>query len=310
MSRNQHAETPALYGGFLIWFRRYIWLPSKLIFTPVALLCIAYIIWLSRLDIVSLWDASNGTLLVIACMFLSAAHFFSPLASRKVLQSLGVNVEYRVLLRTHMHRLPARYLPGGVWHTVGRAFDLHEHGVNRAAIGWMVVLENGLAICMAFLLGWGLLQFSGSKPNAYDGATSLVAASAFVVIIYSPVLIRKFGPGTMTSLSVAKWTASCAWFAVIWTFHAAAFVAYLFALVGGNTVSHALHTGGVYLFSWAVGLVAFFAPQGIGVFEVTATAFTGQGMLPAAIATVAGFRLCMLIVDLCLGLGGRLFVRG
>lgn len=299
-------ETPSPNGRFLNWLRRYVWSPSKLVFTPVALLCIAYIVWLSRFDIFRLWATSNGTLLMIACMLLGLAHLFSPLASRKVLQSLGANVEYRVLLRIHVLRLPARYLPGGVWHTIGRAVDLHEHGVKRTAIGWMVVLENGLAICTAFLLGWGLLQFSGSKLNAYDGVTSLIAASAFVMLICLPVLIRKFGRDALLNLSVAKWTASCAWFVVIWAFHAAAFVAYSIALLGGDTVSHALHTGGVYLFSWAIGLVAFFAPQGIGVFEVTAAAFAGQSLLPAAIATVAGFRLCMLTVDLCLGLGGRL----
>lgn len=302
-------ETSAQNGSFLNWFRRYIWLPSKLIFTPVALLCIAYIVWLSRLDIVRLWAASNGTLLVIACILLGVANFFSPLASRKILQSLGVNIEYRVLLRIHMLRLPARYLPGGIWHTIGRAVDLHEHGVNRAVIGWMVVLENGLAICMAFLLGWGLLQLSGSKPHSYEGVTSLVAASAFVVLITLPALMRKFGRDIMQNLSVAKWMACCVWFAVIWAFHASAFVAYSIALVGNSTLSEALHTGGVYLFSWGIGLVAFFAPQGIGVFEVTAAAFAEQRLLPAAIAMVAGFRLCMLTVDLCLGLGGRLFVR-
>ena len=302
-------HTPAPNGRFLNWFRRYIWLPSKLIFTPVALLCITYIIWLSRLDLIALWEASNGKLLIIACMLSGAAHFFSPLASRKVLQSLGVNVEYRVLLRTHMLRLPARYLPGGVWHTIGRAVDLHEHGVNRAAIGWMVVLENGLAICMAFMLGWGLLQISGLMPNSLDGVTSLIASSALMMLICLPVVLRKFWRTSMLNLSVAKWVACCAWFAVIWAFQASAFVAYSMALVGSSTVAEALNTGGVYLFSWGIGLAAFFAPQGIGVFEVAVTMFAGQSLLPGAIAMVAGFRLCMLTVDLCLGLGGRLIVR-
>lgn len=302
-------ETPLPNERFLYWFRRCVWLPSKLIFTPVALLCIAYIVWLSRFDIVRLWVASNGAILVIACLLLGAANFFSPLASRKILQVLGINVEYRVLLRTHMLRLPARYLPGGVWHTIGRAIDLHEHGVNKPAIGWMVVLENGLAICMAFLLGWGLLRFSGSMPKFYDGMTSLIAGAAVVILICLPALMRKLRRDTMLKLSVAKWTACCAWFAVIWALHAAAFVAYSMALVGNSTVPEALHTGGVYLFSWGIGLVAFFAPQGIGVFEVTAAALAGQSLLPAAIAMVAGFRLCMLTVDLCLGLVGRLVVR-
>ena len=107
-------------------------------------------------------------------------------------------------------------------------------------------------------------------------------------------------------MNVGGWAASYAWYAVIWAFHAAAFVAYSMALTGANTVSQALHTAGAYLFSWAIGLVAFFAPQGIGVFEVTAAAVYGHSLLPASIAMVAGFRLCMLTVDLSLGLVGHI----
>lgn len=292
-------------GKLFSWLRSYVCLPSKWIFTPSALLFIAYIVWLSRFDIGTLWEASDGTSLAIACMLLGTAHFFSPLASRKILQSLGVRVDYRVLLRTHMRRLPARYLPGGVWHTVGRAVDLHQHGVPRAAIAWLVALENGLAIGMAFLFGGALLLFSGAQAIPYGGMVALAVASSFVMLVTLPLFISRFWPDAAPNMSVATWTTSCGWFAVIWAFHAAAFVAYSIALVGGNTTSHALHTGGVYLFSWAIGLVAFFAPQGIGVFEVTAATLSGQALLPANIALVAGFRLCVLVADLCLGLGGR-----
>ena len=293
----------------LQWLRRYVWLPSKWLFTPVALLFIAYIVWLSRFDILTLWNASDATILVIACLFLGAAHLFSPLASRQILKTLGITVGYGVLLRIHICRLPARYLPGGVWHTVGRAVDLHEHGVPRTAIAWMVALENGLAIGMAFVLGGGMLVFSGVQSVPLDWIVVLATALALVMLVSSPLIFSRLLPNAAPNMSIATWATCCAWFAIIWIFHAAAFVAYSIALVGGNSVVHALHIGGVYLFSWAIGLAAFFAPQGIGVFEVTATAFSGQPLLPAAIAMVAGFRLCMLTVDLGLGLGGRFLWR-
>lgn len=293
-------------GKPLDWLRKYVWLPSKWLFTPAALLFIAYAVWLSRADIVALWEASDGTTLAIACLLLAMAHFFSPLASRKILQSLGITVDYQVLLRIHMCRLPARYLPGGVWHTVGRAVDLHEHGVPRAAIVWLVGLENGLAIGMAFLLGGALLLFSGTQAISYSAVVASAVVVAVMMLVTLPLLIRRFWPMTAPDMSAATWVTCCTWFAVIWAFHAAAFVAYSIALVGGNTVSHALHTGGVYLFSWAIGLIAFFAPQGIGVFEASAVAFSGQNLLPVAIAMVAGFRFCMLIVDLCLGFGSSM----
>ena len=288
---------------------RYIWLPSKWFFTPIALLFIAYIVWMSRFDILTLWNASDATILIIACAFLGAAHLFSPLSSRQILQMLGINVAYRVLLRIHICRLPARYLPGGVWHTVGRAVDLHEHGVPRAAIAWMVALENGLAIGMAFVLGGGMLLFSGAHNLPLGWIVVLATALALVMLVSLPLFFSRLLPNSAPNMSIGKWAICCVWFAIIWIFHAAAFVAYSIALVGGNSVFHALHSGGVYLFSWAIGLVAFFAPQGIGVFEVTAAAFSGKPLLPAAIAMAAGFRLCMLTVDLGLGLGGRFLWR-
>lgn len=293
----------------LHWLHRYVWLTSKWLFTPVALLFIAYIVWLSRFDILTLWNASDASILVIACVFLGTAHFFSPLASRQILQTLGIKVDYRALLRTHVCRLPARYLPGGVWHTVGRAVDLHGHGVPRKAIAWMVVLENGVAIGMAFVLGGGILLFSGVHKLSYGWIVMLTTVLALLTLASLPFLFSRLLPNTAPNMNIANWSACCGWFGLIWILHAAAYVAYSIALVGGNGVSHALHIGGVYLFSWAIGLVAFFAPQGIGVFEITAAAFSGNALLPAAIAMAAGFRLCMLTVDLGLGLGGRLLWR-
>ena len=293
----------------LPWLRRYIWLPSKWVFTPAALLFIAYIIWLSRFDIHTLWKTSDATFLAIACTLLGVAHFFSPLASRKILQTLGIRVDYRLLLGIHMCRLPARYLPGGVWHTVGRAVDLHEHGVPKAAIAWMVALENGFAIGMAFVLGGGILLSSGVHTLSYGWVVALATVSASIALVTLPLFFTRLLPGAAPNMSIATWAACCAWFAMIWILHASAFVAYSIALVGGNDVSYAMHTGGVYLFSWATGLVAFFAPQGIGVFEVTAATISGNSLLPATIALVAGFRLCMLVVDLSLGLIGRLSRR-
>ena len=272
----------------------------------MALLCIAYVVWVSRFDIATLWKGADRLSLLIACAFLGAANCLSPLASRKILQSLGIEVSYLLLLRIHMCRLPARYLPGGVWHTVGRAVDLNEHGVSRTAIAWMVSQENLLAISMAFLLGSVILLLSGTQTYLYRYLIALFVAAAVAILVTFPLLARKLWPEAMPNMTIRAWTNCCVWYAVIWASHAAAFVAYSIALIGGCDSSQMLQTAGVYLFSWAVGLLAFFAPQGIGIFEVTATTLAGQTLLPANIAVVAGFRLCMLIVDLCLGLGGRL----
>lgn len=301
-------KNTALNGKLPNWFRRFFWVPSKRIFAPVALLCIAYIVWLSWFDIVTLWAASNGAFLVLACFFLAVAHFLLPVASREIFYLAGVHVDYRVLLRIHICRLPARYLPGGIWHTVGRAVDLDGYGVPRPAIAWLVAFENGLAVSTAFSLGGALLLFSGEQAISYSWLVALAAASGLLMLVVAPLFIRTLWPHAVPDMNPAIWTKCCVWFFLVWTSQAAAFVAYSHALVGGNVPAHMFHTAGVYLFSWAIGFLAFFAPQGIGVFEATVALLSGKIMFPAAIAMVAGFRLCMLVVDLCLGLGGR-FLR-
>ena len=298
-------KNAALNGKLLHWFRRFIWLPSKWIFTPVALVCIAYIVWLSRFSILALWNASNAALLVVACVFLGLAHVVLPLTSRMILRLFGTTVDYRAVLKIHLRRLPARYLPGGVWHTVGRAVDLHDHGVPKTTIGWMVALEQGLSVGIALVLGGGLLLFFGGQATSYTWMVALTAASALVAIVVLPSFIRRYGSNAASNVRPREWAECYLRFALVWTFQAAAFVAYSAALVGADTVNDMLHAAGVYLFAWAIGYIAFFAPQGIGVFEATASALSGQALLPASIAMLAGFRLCMLLVDLCLGLLGR-----
>ncbi len=55
---------------------------------------------------------------------------------------------------------------------------------------------------------------------------------------------------------------------------------------------------GAYLFSWAVGFVSIFAPQGIGVFEVVAAELMSPaGTFMSVAALFAGFRLVILVAD-------------
>ena len=60
-----------------------------------------------------------------------------------------------------------------------------------------------------------------------------------------------------------------------------------------------LELGGIYLFSWGVGFLAVFAPQGIGVFEMVGSQLMQSplGFVGFA-ALIGGFRLVILVADL------------
>ena len=57
--------------------------------------------------------------------------------------------------------------------------------------------------------------------------------------------------------------------------------------------------GGIYLFSWGVGFLSIFAPQGIGVFEFVASEFM-QGPIGfmGFAALIGGFRVVILVADM------------
>ena len=83
-----------------------------------------------------------------------------------------------------------------------------------------------------------------------------------------------------------------------WCIAATAFVIYLSAFPGLTLQAGPLESAGAYLFSWGVGFISIFAPQGIGVFEVVAAdLMRGAGTLMSVAALLAGFRLIVLAAD-------------
>ena len=65
---------------------------------------------------------------------------------------------------------------------------------------------------------------------------------------------------------------------------------------------------GTYLFSWGVGSLTVFAPQGIGVFETLAAGLLeATSGLGGGAALVAGFRLVVLLADLTAWAACRVF---
>jgi hypothetical protein len=86
---------------------------------------------------------------------------------------------------------------------------------------------------------------------------------------------------------------------LFWALASTAFLSYLFAFPGSTQSNSVLEITGTYLFSWAVGYVALFAPQGLGVFETVAGDVLQTTLSLGAIAVlIAGFRIVILMADL------------
>lgn len=218
------------------------------------------------------------------------------------LRALGSPVPWRASLAATAASAPARYLPGGIWFAVSRGAELRRRGVPLAALGAVAALETALVPVTGFALGGLLLLASG---RAGGGALTLplaVAALALLVLASPPVVnavLRLRHPaGSAHRPPRLGWGAHgrlVGWIVLFWAWSAATFASYVSAFPAA-TDAPAVAVAGAFMVAWGVGWLAVFAPQGVGVFEVTLAALLASGA-PAFAGVVAGYRAVVLVRD-------------
>lgn len=268
---------------------------SRWLYAPAAIAFLAFAIWHSRGIFQEVVKRAEIWLLVLAVLLWTGLHLLTPVFSWILLRDADSGITYQVLLRIHAGRLPARYLPGGIWHTVSRVMDLHALGVGRQPLSRMVIAENILPVAMALSLGGLFLDLAG---NAH-----WLAAAAIVVGIVSVaggfVFLRRLGRPTCQPLLLGRYLKLAGVTGAFWIIAATAFYSYWSAFPAAREVVPGLQVYGIYLLSWAAGFASVFAPQGIGVFESVAGVFLHGAMtFSGAVVLVAGFRVAVLAADL------------
>ncbi len=288
-----HQDNPekrSLARTLLVW--------TKLLFTPLAFAFLLYFSWQAKDVLASIVSQASLLFLGLAAFVWSALHFLSPVLAVFIFSACGSQVTWWQAFSTHAARLPARYAPGGIWHTVGRVMDYHQQGVQPRHLTAFVLLENGLAAAVTLAIG-GAIVFTMRGTDTLGitaGVSSLCAVVALPIIrvqLNTRVLRQpdRFSlPAYLSALGVVT---------VFWVGATIAFLLYLNAFPSSTGEYSAIEMGGIYLFSWGAGFVAIFAPQGLGVFEFVASELMNSpiGFMGLA-ALIAGFRVVVLIADL------------
>lgn len=268
---------------------------SRWLFGPAALLFLAVAGWHSREVFTAVIERTEPAPLVAAVALWALTHLLAPWSSAIVLGALDTRIRYRDLLAIHVARLPARYLPGGIWHTVSRVMDLHGRGVGRRELTAMVVLENSLPLATAGLLGGAFLCVTGNAQ--WPAIAALLVAPVVLAAAWLALRHRSLRP--QGRFGLRSFLAATAASAVFWVLAAASFYCYWCAFPDARGSAGALQIAGTYLVAWAAGFASVFAPQGIGVFEAVAAIFLKGALgFAGAAVLVAGFRLVLLAADL------------
>ena len=265
---------------------------ARTLFLPLALVFLALAAYAARDSFGAVLAHAHLGAIALVVLTWSLLHLLGPVTSWIVLSGLGTNLGYRKVLRIHVSRLPARYIPGGIWQTVSRVVDLQECGVTRAQLSVLVAMENiaPLAVVLAFGSLCALVAGREQAPVLFILAAGVLAALAL------PWALRRFFPSA--ALPLRSYLLALGSILAFWALAASAFVLYWAAFPSLQSQYGTASLFASYLLAWAAGFVAVFAPQGVGVFEVVAGLLL-DGTLPLAgmAVMIAGFRASTLVGD-------------
>lgn len=196
-----------------------------------------------------------------------------------------------------------KYLPGSIWHFVGRVVLYRNEGLPAKEGTKLLVLENFWLLGTAAALGVAacadrLVVLAGiALPVGVSWSLSLpVVLGLWLVVFFAGTqqIVRRFGAADVATarafvLEVATWIVLGLSF---------------WALLppGARTADTVVLATGAFALGWAGGYLAPFAPAGVGVREAIIVALMADvADVPVAIAVVSFSRLVWTVTELALG---------
>lgn len=279
---------------------------TRKLFIPVALIFLAYSAWHANANLAPLLTTLSWPRLLLACVCWSAAQWVGPLSTTAFASMFGLPLGYRQLALISVLRLPAKYLPGGIWQSVARFSAYRELKVKDADSLSMLVAEHLIALGVSLVLGGGLLLCIDTTAGM-DELAPWIFASGLVILALTTLWFTKKQADRRRILARMAWVMMAA--ILFWCLAAVAFCTYWQALFGSDG-TEIIRIASCYLLSWAAGFIAVFAPQGLGVFEwVAAHLLPSTQALSVTVTVAAGFRLVTVFGDLTAWIIGLLISR-
>jgi glycosyltransferase 2 family protein len=171
----------------------------------------------------------------------------------------------------------------------------------------LFLLENCLLVWVTMLVSTGLI-IDLVTMTWLRSVLMLGWPMAAVALLVLPFVVRRFARGI--AVVVPPYFLAALVLAFYWLLIGAAFVSFLTAFPELQVQASGVQAAGVYIFSWIIGYLALFAPQGIGVAEfVSGTLLSGSGAAGTILAFLVGFRLVVLVADLLSWAGGLLVLK-
>ena len=264
----------ALVLNILKWF----WMAA-------VLAAFAVYLWQNFSDILENLSKISPLLLVASLLIAMLGRLLFITLSSEVLALQGYPQPFRSVFYLAATSELGKYLPGGVWHLLGRAAYYRVLGLSPATISRALLQENAWQLLSAGMIGTFFLIM------AYTGNYWAIGILLLCWWLILYLFVRK----------AAIWRISAQIFlhSMIWLLFA-----YSFTLLLPNLDSFGfLLSMSAFCLSWVLGYLIIFAPGGLGVREAAIVAFLAPIMPPEqAIVYALVHRLLWVLIELLYGL--------
>lgn len=280
----------------------------RYVFTPACFVFIGFLVVENRPVLQHLAGRVDAEFFLLAVVIWSAVHLMGPFTVLLVIGRDNPWLSYQQALVIHVSRLPAKYLPGGIWHTVVRFTDYHAQGVEPQSLYRLLYLESILPAVITLSLGALLLEMHGIS-GGWVWPVRTCAVVGILGLALVPVILNRLLSARAGKIAYPDYLSLCAVIAVFWISASGSFLAYFHAYGLVESGATTLALVGTYIFSWGIGYITIFAPQGIGVFEFVAGSLLELPINLGSIAVViAGFRVVVFLGDMIAWLGCQALV--
>lgn len=250
----------------------------------------------------------DAPLLLASVALLAVYNLMFVHTSQLVLRSVGERVGYGVAFRLNYVSALGKYVPGGVWHVVGRFALADSLGVRKRSVVVMTVFENALGVVSGILVAVLGLGLTASAALGLPGWAAPAVALASLVMLHPALFGRLMSAGlrlsgaeeSMPHLPFGRILALVVYRALGWVVAGYAFMLYTHAVAVDPAGGIGLYAG-AFAAASVFGLLVLFVPGGIGVREAALIALLSP-TLGAGVAGTVGLtsRLWATFVELVL----------
>ena len=264
------------------------------------------VIYLYRVDHFAPVTIHSPLALVASAGFLLAGFLGQGVAWFATVNASGFKASLSLCLAGTGLSIFTKYIPGKVFVVLGRAAYLTQHlGYPLSKTGMisltaqLMALWTGLTLgTIGLLLGGGFPAWKATLAVVWGGLTIVVFSDVAHTALARAVRLMIGKQLSIPSLRFRSVLAVMPWFFAFWISWAIGFQLLLFALRGDAPIVAGLG----FPFATTIGIVAVFAPGGLGVVEGVLVAFlVSVGFTAAEAATLSvASRLWFLVGEACM----------